>query len=54
MDNSTRNNLFRILPMELITEVLALLHYRDLASCMLVRDSPAFGISTVTHSYAVL
>jgi hypothetical protein len=39
MDIATRNTILELLPSELIAEILALLDYRDLVSCMQVRPS---------------
>ena len=37
MDIATRNNILEFLPSELIAKILAMLDYRDLASCTQVR-----------------
>jgi hypothetical protein len=37
MDIATRNTILELLPSELIAEILAMLDYRDLVSCMQVR-----------------
>ena len=37
MDIATRNNILELLPSELIAKILAMLDYRDLASCTQVR-----------------
>jgi hypothetical protein len=38
MDIATRNTILELLPSELIAEILAMLDYRDLVSCMQVRS----------------
>jgi hypothetical protein len=43
MDIVMRNSILELLPSELIAEILAMLDYRDLVSCMQVRrPSPVF------------
>jgi hypothetical protein len=42
MDIATRNTILELLPSELIAEILAVLDYRDLVSCMQVRPSTSF------------
>ena len=52
MDIATQNTILDILPSELIAEILALLDYRDLVSCMQVRrPSPFFGITALAAQF---
>jgi hypothetical protein len=45
MDTTTRDTILELLPSELIAEILAMLDYRDLVSCMQVRHSISFLLS---------
>jgi hypothetical protein len=42
MDIATQNTILELLPSELIAEILAMLDYRDLVSCMQVRRPSTF------------
>ena len=53
MDVATRNTILELLPSELIGEILAMLDYLDLVSCMQVRRL-SFGISVPRGSIRVL
>jgi F-box domain len=55
MDIATRNTILELLPSELIAEILAMLDYRDLVSCMQVRrPSPFFFPNLVLAAQSVV